>query len=170
MAPISSSSNLSIAVAQPIRTQAERSVPASETELAIKQEKQLQRADDTQSRQTSEQASSVRDTPSSPSVTQSDSATSEEKRQQVDPQTRGEQQKVEVAQQQAERADFNQQAGVSREEQSDNVRPSSNSESETPTNAPVVLQEKESPAIKIFNELQNINASSRQGQALNQFA
>lgn len=156
MAPISSTSNTPITVAPTVRTQTERPATVSKSELVSQQEQQPQRADDVQERQDSEQARSVADIPASPSVTQTDKATS------------GEQQELEVAQQQAERADFNQQAGASREEQPNEVRPSS--ESEQSTNAPVALPQKENPAIQIFDELQNINASARQGQTLNQFA
>lgn len=160
MAAISSAGNLSIPSPQPTRRQAERSVPAPE-ESVIKQEKQIQGESDKQSRRASGQDTSERDQSSSPSVTQSSNVKLEVQ------ETAGEQREIEAAQQEAERADFNQQAGISRKDPPNDVRPSSNEQNTE--QATVVLQEKENPAIKVFDSLQNVNAAPRQGQSLNQF-
>lgn len=183
MAPISSAGSFAIPAAQPARRQAESSVSATETELTVKQEQQVQRVDDNQSRGSSDQVRENAEKPSSPPVAQAD-----------DEKSAGEQQKIEAAQQEAQRAEFNQQAGNVRDTEPDDVRPpssdtdSSRAESprsdspradsaqidepqskETEPQAVEVLQE-DSPAIDIFKQTQNINAQSRQGQAINQFA
>ncbi len=81
MATISSAGNFTIPAAQPSRRQAERSVTATESEKAVKQEQQVQRVND----EKSSKASSSQ-------------------------QTNEEQQRIEVAQQEAQRAEFDQQA------------------------------------------------------------
>jgi hypothetical protein len=161
MASISSAGNFTIPAAQPSRRQAERSVTATESEKAVKQEQQVQRVNDEKSAQAnaSQQAS-------------------------------GEQQKIEVAQQEAQRAEFDQQAGNVRNAEPNDVRPSSQtiqlSQTDSATseqtqnkrtdNARVesnnVQRETASAnksAIDTFNQFQNINAAPRQGQELNRF-
>ncbi len=176
MTSISSAGSLAIPAAQPARRQAERPVQATETELTVQQEQKVQRADDNQSRGSSEQAKAVNETASenqSPSsVAQADNVKSA-----------GEQQKIEAAQQEAQRAEFDQQAGNVRDTEPNDVRPPSSSDSssaqndssqnasnsEQPSQTEVEPVQEDNPAIAIFNQLQNVNASPRQGQELNQF-
>jgi len=163
MAPISSagsSSSIIIPAAQPPRSQAERSAPAAKIEEAAQQEKQLQRASDDQGRRSSEQVKVDVEKPASPPVAQADDENSAEA-----------QQKIEVAQQEAQRAEFDQQAGNVRTSEPNDVRPPSDSfDTKEAPEAEVELLQKENPAIEIFNQLQNVNAASRQGQGINQFA
>lgn len=171
MTSISSAGSLAIPAAQPARRQAERSVQAPETELTVQQEQKVQGADGNQSRGSSEQANTVIETTtekqSSSSVAPADNVKSA-----------GEQQKIEAAQQEAQRAEFDQQAGNVRDTEPDDVRPPSSTDSEANSESDDVSSEKseiealqdESPEIAIFNQLQNINASPRQGQEINQFA
>jgi hypothetical protein len=152
MAPISSAGSF-IPAAQPPRSRAERSAPAAKIEETAQQEKQLQRASD-------EKATSQNQVP--PSVVQAD-----------DKKSAGEQQKIEAAQQEAQRAEFDQQAGNVRETEPNDVRPPSNLKSETSDSAEVVKIEPlqtENPAIDIFVQLQNIDSPPRQGQEVNRFA
>jgi hypothetical protein len=168
MTSISSTGNLSLPAAQPARRQAERSVQATETKLTVQQEQEVQGAGDKRSRGSSEQAKAVIENTSekqtSPSVTQADIVKSA-----------GEQQKNEAAQQEAQRAEFDQQAGIVRKTEPNDVRPpsSDNTDNPQPDNSPqvelVALQEN-SPAIEVFKQLQNINADPRQGKGINQFA
>jgi hypothetical protein len=162
MASISSAGNITIPVAQPARRQAERSVSATETELTVKKEQQVERADDNQGRGTSDQIREKAENTSPSSVAQAD-----------DEKSAGEQQKIEAAQQEAQRAEFNQQAGNVRDTEPDDVRPpSSNDDTQAEDNKSqsVEIIQEENPAIDIFNQTQNVNAQSRQGQAVNQFA
>jgi hypothetical protein len=186
MAPISSAGSFAIPAAQPARRQAEFSEKATETELTVKKEQQVQRASDEQGRGSSEQIREVKATAeniSSPSVTQADdkkSAEQQSEQRQAEQQlANGEQQKFEAAQQEAQRAEFNQQAGTVRESEPNDVRPPSS------ISAQAALDEKDTPettfltrdslssensAINTFNQFQNIDAPPRQGQELNQFA
>lgn len=197
MAPISSAGSFAIPVAQPARRQGERSVTPTETELTVKQEQQVQRASDEQGRGSSEQ---IKDAPvkatteniSSSSVTQADDKKSaeqqSEKRLAEQQQANGEQQKIEAAQQEAQRAEFNQQAGNVRETEPNDVRPPSSTSTESSIQTqPSQIEEieankeaetvlltrdnfsSENPAIETFNQLQNFDAPPRQGQELNQF-
>jgi hypothetical protein len=162
MASISSAGSLTIPAAQPARRQAERSVSATETELTVKKEQQVERADDNQGRGTSDQIREKAENTSPSSVAQAD-----------DEKSAGEQQKIEAAQQEAQRAEFNQQAGNVRDTEPDDVRPpSSNDDTQAEDNESqsVEIIQEENPAIDIFNQTQNVNAQSRQGQAVNQFA
>ena len=161
MAPISSAgSSIIIPAAQPPLSQAERSAPAAKIEEAAQQEKQLQRASDDQGRRSSEQVKVDVEKPASPPVAQADDENSAEA-----------QQKIEVAQQEAQRAEFDQQAGNVRTSEPNDVRPpSDSSDTKEAPEAEVELLQKENPAIEIFNQLQNVNAASRQGQGINQFA
>ncbi len=164
MTSISSAGSFAIPATQPARRQTEASDSVTETELTAQQEQQVQ-ADDNQGRGTSGQVNSVSETEpvnqTPPSVAQADNATSA-----------GEQQKIEAAQQEAQRAEFDQQAGNVRKTEPDAVRPpSSDDTAEDNQQAEVeVLQEENNPAIEVFNRLQNIDADPRQGQELNQFA
>ncbi len=169
MASISSAGSLTIPAAQPARRQAERSVSATETELTVKKEQQVERANDNQGRGTSDQIREKTENTSPSSVAQAD-----------DEKSAGEQQKIEAAQQEAQRAEFNQQAGNVRDTEPDDVRPPSSnddsqiqadsSQSESDESQAVEVLQEENPAIDIFNQTQNVNAQSRQGQAVNQFA
>ena len=167
MTSISSAGSLAIPAAQPARRQAERPVQATETELTVQQEQKVQRADDNQSRGSSEQAKAVNETTSgkqSPSsVAQADNAKSA-----------GEQQKIEAAQQEAQRAEFDQQAGNVRDTEPNDVRPPSNFEANTSEPADEVVQlepiKADKPGIETFTQLQNFDSPSRQGQEINQFA
>ena len=173
MTSISSAGSLAIPAAQPARRQAERSVQAPETELTVQQEQKVQGADGNQGRGSSEQAKTVIETPtekqSSSSVAPADNVKSA-----------GEQQKIEAAQQEAQRAEFDQQAGNVRDTEPDDVRPPSSTSSDRneervetakkESEAEVEVLQDENPAIAIFNQLQNVNASPRQGQEINQFA
>ena len=189
MASISSAGSFAIPAAQPARRQAESSEKATETELTVKKEQQVQRASDEQGRGSSEQVREVKATTeniSSPSVTQADdkkSAEQQSQQRQAEQQlANGEQQKIEAAQQEAQRAEFNQQAGNVRETEPNDVRPPSSNSAQA---AQPSLDEKdipettlltrdslssENPAIDTFNQFQNINDAPRQGQELNQFA
>ena len=161
MAPISSAGSF-IPAAQPPRSQAERSAPATKIEETAQQEKQLQRASDEQGRVSSEQAKATSQNQVPPSVVQAD-----------DKKSAGEQQKIEAAQQEAQRAEFDQQAGNVRETEPNDVRPPSNLKSEASDSAEVVKIEPlqaENPAIDIFVQLQNIDSPPRQGQEVNRFA
>jgi hypothetical protein len=170
MTSISSAGSFAIPATQPARRQAESSDSVTETELTVQQEQQVQ-ADDNQGRGTSGQVNSALATESDnqtpPSVVQTDNATSV-----------GEQQKIEAAQQEAQRAEFDQQAGNVRETEPNAVRPpSSQSDSDqsesdqaSAATAEVSPLQEDDPAIAIFNRLQNIDAPPRQGQELNQFA
>jgi hypothetical protein len=167
MAPISSAGNF-IPAAQSPRSQAERSAPAAKIEETAQQEKQLQRVSDEQGRRSSEQVEATNDDQASPSVAQAD-----------DKKSVGEQQENEAAQQEAQRAEFDQQAGNVRETEPNDVRPFSNSssnfsaESETSTTAEVIKVEplqSDNAAIDIFVQLQNIDNPPRQGQEVNRFA
>jgi hypothetical protein len=147
MAPISSAGSFAIPAAQPARRQAESSETATETELTVKKQEQVQRASDEQSRGSSEQVKEA-----------DDNKSAEQQR---------EQQKIEAARQEAQRAEFDQQAGNVRETEPNDVRPPS-SKPETA----VLIQDNlasENPAIETFNQFQNIDAAPRQGQELNQF-
>jgi hypothetical protein len=162
MAPISSAGNSTILAAQPPRSQAERSAPATKVEDTAQQEKQIQRANDEQGRRSSEQVKATNENSASSSVTQAD-----------DKKSAGEQQKIEAAQQEAQRAEFDQQAGNVRKTEPNDVRPSSNFKAETVDYAEVVKVEPlqaENVAIEIFVQLQNINNPPRQGQEVNRFA
>ena len=162
MAPISSAGSFAIPAAQPPRSQAERSAPAAKVEDTVQQEKKLQRVSDEQGRRSSEQVKATNENQASPSVAQAD-----------DEKSAGEQQKIEAAQQEAQRAEFDQQAGNVRETEPNDVRPPSNSETETSDSAEVVKVETlqaDNPAIDIFVQLQNIDAPPRQGQEVNRFA
>ena len=186
MAPISSAGSFVIPAAQPARRQAERSVTATETELTVKQEQQVQRASDNQGRGSFEQIKEVKATSeniSSPSVTQADekkSAEQQREQRQAEQQlANGEQQKIEVAQQEAQIAEFDQRAGNVRETEPNDVRPPSliptqSSQDENKELTTVLLtrdnQSSENLAIDTFNQFQNIDAPPRQGQELNQFA
>ncbi len=171
MASISSAGSLTIPAAQPARRQAERSVSATETELTVKKEQQVERANDNQGRGTSDQIREKTENTSPSSVAQAD-----------DEKSAGEQQKIEAAQQEAQRAEFNQQAGNVRDTEPDDVRPPSseptqpsaveNNEPAIEAEAVVVQRDAlaaENLAINTFNQLQNIDAAPRQGQELNQF-
>jgi hypothetical protein len=162
MAPISSAGSLTIPAAQPPRSQAERPAPAAKAEETAQQEKQIQRANDEQSRRSSEQVKATDENSASPSVTQAD-----------DKKSAGEQQKIEAAQQEAQRAEFDQQAGNVRKTEPNDVRPPSNFKAEMVDSAEVVKVEPlqaENVAIEIFVQLQNIDNPSRQGQEVNRFA
>jgi hypothetical protein len=162
MAPISSAGSSTIPAAQPPRSQAERSAPAAKVEDTAQQEKQIQRASDEQSRRSSEQVKATDENSASPSVTQAD-----------DNKSAGEQQKIEAAQQEAQRAEFDQQAGNVRKTEPNDVRPPSNFKVENVDAAEVVNVEPlqaENAAIEIFVQLQNIDNPSRQGQEVNRFA
>jgi hypothetical protein len=162
MAPISSAGSATIPTAQPPRSQAERSAPAAKVEDTAQQEKQMQRASDEQGRRSSEQVKATVENSASPSVTQAD-----------DKKSAGEQQKIEAAQQEAQRAEFDQQAGNVRKTEPNDVRPPSNFKAETVDSAEVVKVEPlqaENVAIEIFVQLQNIDNPSRQGQEVNRFA
>ncbi|MGK0248527.1 MAG: hypothetical protein ACI910_001259 [Oleispira sp.] len=162
MAPISFAGSTTIPAAQPPRSQAERSAPAAKVEDTAQQEKQIQRANDEQGRRSSEQVKATDENSASPSVTQAD-----------DKKSAGEQQKIEAAQQEAQRAEFDQQAGNVRKTEPNDVRPPSNFKAETVDSAPVVKVEPlqaENAAIEIFVQLQNIDNPSRQGQEVNRFA
>ena len=163
MTSISSAGSFAIPATQPARRQTDGSDSVSETELTVQQEQQVQ-ADDNQGRGTSGQVNSALEaepenqTP--PSVVQADNATSA-----------GEQQKIEAAQQEAQRAEFDQQAGNVRETEPNDVRPpSSEANSEQASLDQISPLQEDDPAIAIFNRLQNIDAPPRQGQELNQFA
>jgi hypothetical protein len=85
----------------------------------------------------------------------------------------GEQQKIEAAQQEAQRAEFDQQAGNVRKTEPNDVRPPSNSERDDSDSIDVIRAEPikaENPAIDTFTQLQNISNPPRQGQEINQFA
>lgn len=150
MASISSAGSFTLPVEQPIRSRAENSIIAAEGELTPKQ------------RQTEKQTS--------------DQQTADQQR---PDQQRPSLQKFEVAQQEAQRAEFNQQAGIVRETEPYGVRsPSSTLEqldksAQEPQqqSASVILMRdnvsSENTAINTFNQLQNIDAPPRQGQALN---
>ncbi|MBL4797785.1 MAG: hypothetical protein JKY50_10265 [Oleispira sp.] len=189
MASISSAGSFAIPAAQPARRQADTSVKATETELTVKQEQQVQRASDEQGRGSSEQIKDGKATtekPSSSSVTQADDKKSAEqqKEQRLAEQQRadGEQQKIEAAQQEAQIAEFDQRAGNVRETEPNDVRPPSSdsaqdaqrSQDEQEQPETVVLTRdnlsSENTAIETFNQFQNIDAAPRQGQELNQFA
>jgi hypothetical protein len=162
MAPISSAGSSIISAAQPPRSQAERSAPAAKIEDTAQQEKQIQRASDEQSRRSSEQVKATDENSAPPSVTQAD-----------DKKSAGEQQKIEAAQQEAQRAEFDQQAGNVRKTEPNDVRPPSNVKAENVNAAEVVKVEPlqaENVAIEIFVQLQNIDNPSRQGQEINRFA
>jgi hypothetical protein len=162
MAPISSAGSFTMPVAPSPRSQAERSAPAAKIEETAKQEKQLKRVSDEQSRGSSEQVKAINDNQAPPSVAQAD-----------DKKSAGEQQKIEAAQQEAQRAEFDQQAGNVRETEPNDVRPPSNFKTETVDSAEVVKAEPlraENAAIEIFVQLQNIDNPSRQGQEVNKFA
>ena len=170
MAPISSAGSFAIPATQPSRKQAEPTVTATDNEKSVQQ---TLRVNDDQGRKPSEQvkATSV-NTPAEQQVSNE------------------EQQKIEGAQQEAQRAEFNQQAGNVRNAEPNEVRPSSqtiqlpqsaaaaseSTKNETTQNESIennrVQRETDSankPAIDIFNQFQNINAAPRQGQELNQF-
>jgi len=180
MASISSAGSFTIPAAQPARRQAERSVSATETELTVKQEQQVQRVDDNQSRKASEQANKIENKQASSSLAQAEDKKSAEQLQAKQRLEDGEQQKIEAAQQEAQRAEFDQQAGNVRETEPNDVRPPSSSES--PSTEQIEQDEKDieitnttllqadSPAIDTFKQLQNFDAPSRQGQGINQFA
>ena len=162
MAPISSAGSSIISAAQPPRSQAERSAPAAKIEDTAQQEKQIQRASDEQSRRSSEQVKATDENSAPPSVTQAD-----------DKKSAGEQQKIEAAQQEAQRAEFDQQAGNVRKTEPNDVRPPSNSERDDSDSIEVIRAEPikaENPAIDTFTQLQNISNPPRQGQEINQFA
>jgi hypothetical protein len=162
MAPISSAGSLTVPAAQPPLSQAERPAPAAKVEETAQQEKQIQRASDEQGRRSSEQVKATDANSASPSVAQAD-----------DKKYAGEQQKIEAAQQEAQRAEFDQQAGNVRKTEPNDVRPPSNLKAETVDSAEVVKFEPlqaESVAIEIFVQLQNIDNPSRQGQEVNRFA
>mgnify|MGYP001024984077 FL=1 len=162
MAPISSAGNFTIPAAQPSRSQTERSASATKIEESAQQEKPLQRVSDEQGRRSSEQVKAISENQTPSSVAQAD-----------DESSAGEQQKIEAAQQEAQRAEFNQQAGNVRETEPNDVRPPSNFKSDTSESAEVVnvefLQVK-NPAIDIFVQLQNIDSPPRQGREVNRFA
>ena len=95
----------------------------------------------------------------------------------------GEQQKIEAAQQEAQRAEFNQQAGIVRETEPNDVRPPSiNTNQAFNTNQAstdaakvqkvetVQALQVDNPAIDVFVQLQNIDSPPRQGQEVNRFA
>jgi hypothetical protein len=92
----------------------------------------------------------------------------------------GEQQKIEAAQQEAQRAEFDQQAGSVRDTEPNDVRPlfsnSSDSNEGSKKASKIDRQieveplQNDSPAIALFNQLQNVNESPRQGREINQFA
>ena len=162
MAPISSAGNFTLPATQPTRNQPERSASVTNVEEASQQEASLQRVNDEQRRRSSEQVTAIDENKASSSVTQADDEISA-----------GEQQKIEVAQQEAQRAEFNQQAGNVRETEPNDVRPSSDVESDTSDSAKVTSMEfvqVENPAIDIFVQLQNIDTPPRQGQEVNRFA
>lgn len=181
MAPISSAGSYSIPAAQPPRSQAERSAPAAnvkeivediKVEKNLQQESPLQRVNDDQGRRSSEQENAISENNPSPTVTQAENETSV-----------GEQQKIEAAQQEAQRAEFDQQAGIVRETEPNGVRPPSNNinqafntnQASTDTakaqkvDSVQVLQV-DNPAIDVFVQLQNIDNPPRQGQEVNRFA
>jgi hypothetical protein len=165
MAPISSAGNF-IPAAQSPRSQAEHSAPAAKIEETAQQEKQLQRVSDEKGRRSSEQVEATNDDQASPSVAQAD-----------DKKSAGEQQETEVAQQEAQRAEFDEQVGDVRETEPNDVRPFSSSsfssESETSATAEVIKVEPlqaENVAIDTFVKLQNFDTPSRQGQEVNRFA
>ena len=188
MASISSVGSFAIPAAQPARRQAETSVKATETELTVKQEQQVQRVSDEQRRGSSEQIKDEKATtenPSSSSVTQADdnkSAEQQREQRQAEQQlANGEQQKIEAAQQEAQIAEFDQRAGNVRETESNDVRPPSSipsqdapptDEQEQPESVVITRDNlsSENAAIETFNQFQNIDAPPRQGQELNQFA
>lgn len=155
MASISSAGSFTLPVEQPIRSRAENSIIAAEGELTPKQ------------RQTEKQT---------PDQQTPDQQTADQQR---PDQQRPSLQKFEVAQQEAQRAEFNQQAGIVRETEPYGVRsPSSTLEqldksAQEPQqqSASVILMRdnvsSENTAINTFNQLQNIDAPPRQGQALN---
>jgi hypothetical protein len=166
MAPISSAGSITIPVTQPPRSQAERSAPAAKIEETAQQQKQLQRASDDQGRRSSEQVKVSVENPTSPPVTQADDENSAEA-----------QQKIEVAQQEAQRAEFDQQAGNVRTTESNDVRPPSNSKLDAPDETELAIEvtraepiQADNPAIDIFTQLQNIDSPPRQGQEVNRFA
>ena len=184
MAPISSAGSYSIPAAQPPRSQAERSAPAAnvkeivediKVEKNLQQESPLQRVNDDQGRRSSEQENAISENNPSPTVTQAENETSV-----------GEQQKIEAAQQEAQRAEFNQQAGIVRETEPNDVRPPSNATNpasvitsssaslsntaETGNVQSLQTVQVENPAIDIFVQLQNIDSPPRQGQEVNRFA
>jgi hypothetical protein len=82
-----------------------------------------------------------------------------------DEKSAGEQQKIEAAQQEAQRAEFDQQAGNVRETEPNDVRPPSNTDT-----VQVETLQADNPAIDIFVQLQNIDSPPRQGQEVNRFA
>jgi hypothetical protein len=189
MTSISSAGSFTIPAAQPARRQAERSASATETELTVKQEQQVRQADDNQGRGSSEQAKRVENNQASSSVTQADDEKSAEQRQTEQRLADGELQKNEAARQEAQRAEFDQHAGKVREAEPNDVRPLSTSDSATEEKTieeqgteekivetraeeatKVETLQADSPAIETFNQLQNINASPRQGQEINKFA
>ncbi|MEH6448600.1 MAG: hypothetical protein V7765_08010 [Oleispira sp.] len=162
MAPISSAGSLTISATQPPRSQAERSAPAAKVEETAQQEKKLQRVSDEQGRRSSEQVKATAENSAPSSVVQAD-----------DDKSAGEQQKIEAAQQEAQRAEFDQQAGNVRKTEPNDVRPPSNSELDASDSNEVVKVEPipaENPAIDTFTQLQNISNPPRQGQEINQFA
>ncbi len=167
MAPISSAgSTIIVPATQSPRSQAERSAPAAKTEEAAQQQKQLQRANDDQGRRSSEQVKVNTENPASPPVAQADDENSAEA-----------QQKIEVAQQEAQRAEFDQQAGNVRTTESNDVRPPSNSELDASDEVEVTSDvtraepiQADNPAIDVFTQLQNIDNPPRQGQEVNRFA
>jgi hypothetical protein len=162
MVPISSAGSATIPAVRPPSSQAERSAPAAKVEETAQQEKRIQRVSDEQGRRSSEQVKATDENSASPSVTQAD-----------DKKSAGEQQKIEAAQQEAQRAEFDQQAGNVRKTEPNDVRPPSNFKAETVDAAEVVKVESlpaENAAIDIFVQLQNIDTPSRQGQEVNRFA
>jgi hypothetical protein len=179
MAPISSAGSYLIPAAQPSRSQAERSAPAAnvkeivedfKVEKNAQKESPLQRVNDDQGRRSSEQENAISENSPSPTVAQAENDKSV-----------GEQQKIEAAQQEAQRAEFNQQAGIVRETEPNDVRPPSNTSNPVSASAssktvetlnvqPLQAVQVENPAIDIFVQLQNIDSPPRQGQEVNRFA
>jgi len=142
-----------------------------------------QLANDKQSRRPSEQ---IKDTqtavkkPSSSSVTQTDDKKSveqqKEQRHAEQALANGEQQKIEAAQQEAQRAEFDQQTGNARKTEPNDVRPPSSpttqfsQERKEEPNPALLTRDNSSSknaAIDTFNKFQNIDAPPRQGQELN---
>jgi hypothetical protein len=191
MASISSVGSFAIPATQSTRRQAERSVTAPVNEKAVKQEQPAQRVNDDQGRKSSEQVKATQENISSPPVTQADDKNSAKNRDAQQQQANGEQQKIEVAQQEAQRAEFDQQAGNVRNTEPNDVRPPSSQPIRLPQSDSFAAEENPNkkidnervednrlqretasanqPAIDAFNQFQNINATPRQGQELNQF-
>ena len=179
MAPISSAGSYLIPAAQPSRSQAERSAPAANVKEIVEdfkieknaqKESPLQRVNDDQGRRSSEQEDAISENKPSLTLAQGENETSV-----------GEQQKIEAAQQEAQRAEFDQQAGIVRKTEPNDVRPPSNTTNPTSASAnsntievlnvePLQNLQVENPAIDIFVQLQNIDNPPRQGQEVNRFA